>query len=148
MRSATEPVAIHAHRYQNESHSERSRAREPTQRRRTSLCRLHVVSATGIRRRTLEALRSGFQRTAVRRRQAALLGAHGSGIDLSLAADLVLPQRDVVEAPWAAAGEDHEEENEAVQNCGVPAVYCREEGTWEMRQEIGNSHVAGENKGD
>ena len=70
------------------------------------------------------------------------------GAGLKVRARLVLPQYGAIEAPRAAAGEENVEEREAIQDCGVPAIHRREEGAWEMRHEIRNSHIPGENKGD
>src|SRR5712692_552784 len=53
-----------------------------------------------------------------------------------------------IDAPFAAAGDPEIEEYEAVDDCQFPAVEQREETSRRMHHEIGDRHVAPEDKGD
>src|SRR6267142_7110884 len=53
-----------------------------------------------------------------------------------------------IEAPFAAAGEPEIEEDEAIDDCQLPAVEQREETSRRVHHEIGDRHIAREDKGD
>jgi hypothetical protein len=53
-----------------------------------------------------------------------------------------------IEAPLAAAGDPEVEEDKAVDDCQLPAVEQREETSRRVHHEIGDGHVAREDKGD